>query len=489
MNWLDWFIWLFAPVCQAAVVWKMWRSGMYNRFATLFFHQLVALSLFLPKAIAYEMQAWVPYFWMYQFGTSTYLLLSCVVQYSVLQNTDTLDDRGAFRSETFICLLGFGAIFAFMAPILHADTTTRGVLLEAITSLWQFFRCALFLLCARFFWWAIKRRLRWRSTYLLIAYSFALGASIYGVAFFLGTFRSVVFSWVLRLAFDGLALALVIAVYCGKEYAPTELRRIEGLVLYNFRIVEKISQGAYGIVFEAEDLRLNHSVALKILRPTKRLTPKRLKAFQREIRVMSALAHPHICRAHTAFAINGDPVMVMELLIGEPLVDHLPWDGSLQKLTQMAIWFYEAADALAYAHAQGITHGDVHACNLFVTSSGVKLLDFGLCRFTNLLGPTGIVNSDGREMRSDVAMLGAMMYRAIGERRPTPSAGPNSGFKQFRKLVLRATGKNDMEYSSAVELRADLYRCLKQMAPDDWPLRRYPHESLLAESPGPWLKG
>src|SRR5205823_2681058 len=115
----------------------------------------------------------------------------------------------------------------------------------------------------------------------------------------------------------------------------------------------------------AEDMRLGRAVALKVLKSRTGIEARRLRAFMREMRVLRGLSHPNICKAYMVIAANSRPVMVMELLIGEPLSDHIPWNGSRKHLAQLSVWFYEAADALAYAHAQGVSHGDIHSQNLF----------------------------------------------------------------------------------------------------------------------------
>src|SRR5687767_14139257 len=147
-----------------------------------------------------------------------------------------------------------------------------------------------------------------------------------------------------------------------------------------FEILTRLGTGGMGEVYKAQDTRLDRSVAIKVLGPDLAGEPHRRERFEREARLISMLTHPHICTLYDvgAVSIGGSeiPYLVMELLTGETLASRLrrgplPIDQALKCGT-------EIVDALAAAHALGIVHRDLKPGNIMLTSSGVKLLDFGL---------------------------------------------------------------------------------------------------------------
>ena len=133
-----------------------------------------------------------------------------------------------------------------------------------------------------------------------------------------------------------------------------------------------------GEVYRARDIRLDRTIAVKVLNSALVATPEARNRFEREARVISQLQHPHICVLHDVGSEKGTDYLVMEFLEGESLSDRLR-RGPLptSELLKVAI---EVADALARAHRAGIIHRDLKPGNVMLTKTGAKLLDFGLAK-------------------------------------------------------------------------------------------------------------
>ena len=229
---------------------------------------------------------------------------------------------------------------------------------------------------------------------------------------------------------------------------PTELRRDQrpeqleiiqprhaltpGATLGPYTILAELGHGGMGVVYTAQDPRLDRQVAIKVLPPdlTRDATAKR--RFLQEAKAASALDHPNIC---TIYEINetddGQLYFVMAYYEGETLKERiergpLALDEAVDIATQVG-------QGLAEAHSAGIVHRDIKPANLLITKGGVvKILDFGLAKLAGAEGITqtgttvGTVaymspeQARGQEVdqRTDIWSLGVVLYEMLAGQQP-----------------------------------------------------------------------
>jgi serine/threonine-protein kinase len=146
-----------------------------------------------------------------------------------------------------------------------------------------------------------------------------------------------------------------------------------------YSILAPIGSGGMGEVYRARDEKLGRDVAIKVLPSHLASDPGRRARLESEARMLAALNHPHIGAIYGLEEVDGCPALVLELIEGETLAEHIA-RGPLPLAETLAI-ARQIADALDAAHKKGIIHRDLKPANVKVTPDQVvKVLDFGLAK-------------------------------------------------------------------------------------------------------------
>jgi serine/threonine protein kinase/Tfp pilus assembly protein PilF len=181
------------------------------------------------------------------------------------------------------------------------------------------------------------------------------------------------------LAHDDLAAAFL-ETHDPDATGTTPVARIPaGEQIGPYLVLEFLRAGGMGEVYKAFDIRLERTVAIKVLPHAFAENRSALDRFLRESRAASALNHPRICTVYDLGDCEGRPYFVMEYLEGQPLKERI--SGKPVPVPELLELGVQIADALDAAHAKGIVHRDIKPGNIFIKANGqVKILDFGLAK-------------------------------------------------------------------------------------------------------------
>ena len=244
-----------------------------------------------------------------------------------------------------------------------------------------------------------------------------------------------------------------------------------------YRIERRIGAGGMGEVFEAVDPRLDRRVAVKLLLPELTRHPAARSRFVREARMASSLDHPNLCPVFDiGEAEDGRTFLAMAYYEGRTLDEEL-LEGpiAIDRVVQLA---HETASGLAAAHRQGVVHRDIKAGNLMLTSSGVKILDFGLAKLENdrdltrsgapLGTPTTMAPEQARGEpagpATDVWGVGVVLYEALTGR--APFEGDSIPRVLYSIVHEEATPLAELRPETPSWLASVVDRCLRK-APED----------------------
>ncbi len=257
----------------------------------------------------------------------------------------------------------------------------------------------------------------------------------------------------------------------------------------HYRITEKLGAGGMGVVYKAEDTKLERAVALKFLAPHLVADENVRRRFHREAKAAASLTHPNIAVIHEIDEADGHSFIAMEFVEGLTLTDKIA-ERPL-KLSEALDIAQQAAQGLQAAHDRGIVHRDIKSANLMLTPRGqVKIMDFGLAQLaeqSKLTATTAILGTpsymspeqalgEKTDRRTDLWSLGVVLYEMVAGRQPfegerqeavlygitneehEPVTAQRAGLPmELEWLITKTLAKNREErYQNAEDLLVDL---------------------------------
>jgi serine/threonine protein kinase len=288
-----------------------------------------------------------------------------------------------------------------------------------------------------------------------------------------------------------------------KSSAGIALLAPDTILQSRYRVIRHLGKGGMGAVYEAIDLRLGHTVALK---QTLTNDEDQWQQFEREARLLAWLNHPALPRVSDYFTEGHRAFFVMQFVQGRDLAEIIAQQPGPLPRHAVVAWADQLLDALIYLHTheRQIIHRDIKPHNLKITQTGqIILLDFGLAK-TQTADPSGCMSSNsvfgytpryapleqiqdlGTSPQSDIYALGATLYHlltgvkppdalaratALVSARPNPLKPANEIIEavgvELAAILTRAMAQNpDERYATAAEFRAALRQIGRVDAPD-----------------------
>jgi len=199
-----------------------------------------------------------------------------------------------------------------------------------------------------------------------------------------------------------------------------------GRTISHYKILEKLGEGGMGVVYKAQDIKLDRLLALKFLPPQLVASEAEKARFLQEAKSASALNHPNVCVIHDIQEEKGQQFIVMEYVDGVTL--RKKFESKPLSLNDAITYAIQIGEALKEAHNQGIVHRDVKSDNIMINSKNqVKVMDFGLAKLKGSLKLTKTSSTVGTlaymspeqiqggevDARSDIFSFGIVLYEML----------------------------------------------------------------------------
>ena len=264
----------------------------------------------------------------------------------------------------------------------------------------------------------------------------------------------------------------------------------EGQLLGPYRIEAPMGQGGMATIYRATQQRLGRVVAIKMLHPVFLQDTTFLARFEREAQIVARLDHPHIVPVYDFSDYNGQPYLVMKYIDGTTL-KMAQADGPLPPAEILRL-LTPIADALDYAHRQGVLHRDIKPSNILLAGDGTPwLTDFGLARMAALgsstlsgdmmlgtphyISPEQALGSQNLTAATDLYSFGVVLYELVTGRVPFTGDTPYAIVHAHIYDPLPAPRSINPNIAPAVE--AVLVKALSKE-----PAQRYPTAAALIEA-------
>ncbi len=259
-----------------------------------------------------------------------------------------------------------------------------------------------------------------------------------------------------------------------------------GRTVLQYTILEKLGEGGMGVVYKAQDTKLDRFVALKFLPHHLSGSESERDRLLHEAKAAAALNHPNVCSVIDIQEFDDQQFIIMEYVDGTTLRQKIP----IPKFQDAIHYAIQVGEALQLAHSKGIIHRDVKTENIMMTSDGrIKVMDFGLAKLKGTLKLTKTSSTVGTlgymapeqlqggtvDARSDIFSLGVVLFELLTG--ASPFRGEHEAAMMYS--IVNEDPESVLKYNS--EINPELDRIIHRALEKD-PADRYQHvDDLLSE--------